>query len=68
MTAVPAVVLVRWTTSNEFAPLGKERREASGDGVQAVVRAAVSGLLVQLGHAVTEQAGGGDLLVLATVQ
>ncbi|MET9761826.1 hypothetical protein ABZ016_22665 [Streptomyces sp. NPDC006372] len=38
---------------------------ASGDSMHAIVRAAVSGLLLQLGHTVTEPEDGGDLLVLA---
>ncbi|MEU6557458.1 hypothetical protein ABZ915_45715 [Streptomyces sp. NPDC046915] len=48
MTTVPAGVLVRWTASNGFTSLAKDRPGASGDSMQAIVQAAVSGLLVQL--------------------
>ncbi|MGW6564930.1 hypothetical protein [Streptomyces sp. NPDC054975] len=61
---VPAGVLVRWTASDGFRALAQAPRGASGDSMQAIVRAAVSGLLVQLGHTVTESPDGGDLLVL----
>ncbi|MET9915093.1 hypothetical protein ABZZ74_52105 [Streptomyces sp. NPDC006476] len=59
---VPAGVLVKWTTSDAFTSLAKDQRGTSGDGMQAVVQAAVSGLLVQLGHTVSP-IGGGALLV-----
>ncbi|WP_345665548.1 hypothetical protein [Streptomyces venetus] len=62
---VPAGVLVRWTASDWFASLVMDQPGASGDSMQAVVQAAVSGLLVQLGHTVTGPSDGGDLLVLA---
>lgn len=68
VTEMPTGVLVRWTASDGFASLAKDQRGASGDSMQAVVQAAVSGLLVQLGHTVTEPSGGGDLLVLATTE
>ncbi|MGW0926032.1 hypothetical protein ACWD3J_44440 [Streptomyces sp. NPDC002755] len=68
MTAAPAGVLVRWTASDAFTSLAKDQPRASGDSMQAAVQAAVSGLLVQLGHTVTEPADGGDLLVLADKQ
>ncbi|WAU78402.1 hypothetical protein O1Q96_00730 (plasmid) [Streptomyces sp. Qhu-G9] len=64
VTDVPAGVLVRWTASDGFAALAKEQRGALGDGMQAIVQAAVSGLLVQQGHTVTEFSDSGDLLVL----
>ncbi|MFJ6837345.1 hypothetical protein [Streptomyces sp. NPDC091209] len=65
VTEVPTGVLVRWTASDGFASLAKDQPGASGDSMQAIVQAAVSGLLVQLGHTVTEPSDGGDLLVLA---
>ncbi|MFD3549192.1 hypothetical protein ACFWUW_26915 [Streptomyces sp. NPDC058655] len=61
----PSGALIRWTTSAGFASLAAAQPGASGDSMKAVVQAAVSGLLVQLGHTVTEPADGGDLLVLA---
>jgi sugar lactone lactonase YvrE len=61
---VPTGVLVRWTASDGFTSLAVDQRGDSGGGVQAIVQAAVSGLLVQLGHTVTEPSDGG-LLVLA---
>ncbi|MFC8201488.1 hypothetical protein ACFWBR_30030 [Streptomyces sp. NPDC060006] len=33
-----------------FTSLAKEQRGARGDGMQAIVQAAISGLLVQQGH------------------
>ncbi|MFJ4343257.1 hypothetical protein [Streptomyces sp. NPDC088915] len=65
VTEVPAGVLVGWAASDKFASLVRNQRGALGDSVQAVVRAAVSGLLVRLRHMVTEPSDGGDLLVLA---
>lgn len=65
VTMVPTGVLVRWTASDGFTSLAKDQSGASGDSMQAIVQAAVSGLLVQLGHTVTEPSNGGDLLVLA---
>lgn len=65
VTTVPAGVLVRWTASDGFTSLAKDQPGASGDSMRAIVQAAVSGLLVQLGHTVTEPAHGGDLLILA---
>ncbi|EFL20008.1 predicted protein [Streptomyces sp. C] len=64
VTAVPAGVLVRWAASDGFASLAKGQPSASG-GLQVIVHAAVSGLLVQLGYSVKESADGGQLLVLA---
>ncbi|MDQ0955924.1 hypothetical protein QFZ24_009933 [Streptomyces phaeochromogenes] len=65
VTTVPAGVLVRWTASDGFASLAKDQPGALGDSMKVIVQAAVSGLLVQLGHTVTEPEDGGDLLVLA---
>lgn len=61
----PSGALIRWTTSDGFASLASAQSGASGDTMKAIVQAAVSGLLVQLGHTVTEPSGDGDLLVLA---
>jgi len=68
VTAVPAGVLIRWRVSDAFTSLVREQPRVSGDSMQAIVHAAVSGLLVQLGHTVTEPADGGDLLVLPRTQ
>ncbi|MGW7261175.1 hypothetical protein [Streptomyces sp. NPDC054834] len=65
VTTVPTGVLVRWTASDGFTSLAKDQPGASGDSMQAIVQAAISGLLVQLGHTVTEPSDGGDLLILA---
>lgn len=65
VTEVPAGVLVRWTASDGFTSLARDQPGASGDSMQAIVQAAVSGLLLQMGHTVTEPSDGGDLLVLA---
>ncbi|MFE6335894.1 hypothetical protein ACFVOK_22230 [Streptomyces sp. NPDC057798] len=64
VTDVPTGVLVRWTASDGFTSLAKDQRGTLGEGMQAIVQAAISSLLVQLGHTVTE-ASDGDLLVLA---
>ncbi|WP_143659787.1 hypothetical protein [Streptomyces pharetrae] len=65
VTKTPAGVLVRWTASDGFASLARDQSGASGDSMQAIVQAAVSGLLLQLGHTVTEPSDGGYLLVSA---
>ncbi|MGA4960540.1 hypothetical protein [Streptomyces lavendulocolor] len=65
VTQDPAGVLVTWTASDGFISLVKDQPGASSDGMQAVVQAAVSGLLLQLGYTVTEPSGGGGLLILA---
>ncbi|TRO55801.1 hypothetical protein [Streptomyces sp. IB201691-2A2] len=65
VTTEPGGVLVRWTASDGFASLAKDQPGASGDSMKVIVQAAVSGLLTQLGHTVTEPEDGGDLLVLA---
>jgi hypothetical protein len=60
--------LVEWfgdqTASDGFTSLAKDQPGTSGDSMQAIVRAAVSGLLLQLGLTVTEPLGSGDLLIL----
>ncbi len=67
VTEVPAGALVSWTASDGFTSLARERtgRTASDDTMRVIVQAAVSGLLVQLGHTVTETPDEGDLVVLA---
>ena len=65
VTTVPTGVLVRWTASDGFTSLAKDRPGATSDSMQAIVQAAISGVLLQLGHTVREPSEGGDLLVLA---
>ncbi|MEV4194666.1 hypothetical protein [Streptomyces toxytricini] len=65
VTEAPTGVLVKWTASDGFTSLTRDQPGASGDSMQAIVHAAVSGLLIHLGHSVTEPPSGGDLLVLA---
>ncbi|MDG9709568.1 hypothetical protein [Streptomyces sp. DH10] len=65
VTEVATGVVVRWTASDAFTSLANDQPGASRDSMHATVGAAVSGLLVQLGHTVTEPSDGGDLLVLA---
>jgi hypothetical protein len=66
---VPAGALVSWAASDTFTSLTRERagRAAGDDNLKAMVQAAVSGLLMQLGHTVTEMTDSGDLVVLADV-
>jgi hypothetical protein len=47
-----------------FTSLAKDQLGASRDSMQEIVQAAVPGLLLRLGHTVTEPFGSGDLLVL----
>ncbi|WP_143661951.1 hypothetical protein [Streptomyces glaucescens] len=49
VTAVSAGVLVTWRASDRFTSLVREQSRASGDSMQAIVHAAVSGLLIQAG-------------------
>ncbi len=67
VTEVPAGALVGWTASDGFTSLAREQagRPSSGDSMRVIVQAAVTGLLVQLGHTVTEASDEGDLVVLA---
>ena len=67
VTEVPSGALVTWTASDEFTSLAREhvRHGASGDSMRVIVQAAVTGLLVQLGHTVTETSHQGDVVVLA---
>ncbi|MGC5234429.1 hypothetical protein [Streptomyces albogriseolus] len=67
VTEVPGGALVTWTASDGFTSLAREqvRHGASGDSMRVIVQAAVTGLLVQLGHTVTESSDQGDVVVLA---
>ncbi|MFF5638400.1 hypothetical protein [Streptomyces sp. NPDC012825] len=69
---VEAGAVVSWNVSGGFAaPAGEQRadsrrdKDASGDSMRTIVRAAVSGLLIQLGYTVAERPGDGELLVLS---
>lgn len=64
VTEAPTGVVVKWTTSDEFSALVREQPTAPGS-MPAIVQAAVTGLLVQMGHTVTEPPDGAGLLVLA---
>ncbi|MER6186788.1 hypothetical protein [Streptomyces sp. NPDC001652] len=65
VTTVPTGVLVTWTASDGFTSLAKDHPGASNNSMQAIVQAAITELLVQLGHTVTEPPDDGDLLILA---
>jgi hypothetical protein len=65
VTSCPAVVLVTWTSSDGFTALANRQPGARGDSMKAIVQAAVSGLLLQRGHTVTQPSDSGDLLILA---
>ncbi|ORT54727.1 hypothetical protein [Streptomyces sp. CB03238] len=65
VTEDPSGVLITWTASDGFSALASDQSGASGDSMKAIVQTAVSGLLAQLGHTVTEPSDDGDLLVLA---
>ncbi|MFJ1974122.1 hypothetical protein ACIO93_36445 [Streptomyces sp. NPDC087903] len=59
-------VLVRWVVSDSFAALaGEQPGRASSDGMEEMVQAAVSGLLMQRGHIVTAAEGGIGIIVLS---
>ncbi|MEU4467522.1 hypothetical protein AB0G20_28250 [Streptomyces sp. NPDC024017] len=64
-----AGALVRWTASDGFTSLarGHAGRAGGDDSMKVLVQAAVTGLLVQLGHTVTEASDDGDLVVLADI-
>ncbi|MEU6324650.1 hypothetical protein [Streptomyces sp. NPDC047009] len=63
----PRGVLIKWTASDGFTALAAGRSRSSGDAMKAIVQAAVSGLLAQLGHTVTESLDGAHLLVMANI-
>ncbi|MER7483131.1 hypothetical protein ABTX60_36750 [Streptomyces sp. NPDC126510] len=67
MTEVPAGALVSWTASDGFTALSRDQAglAASDDSMKVIVHTAVAGLLVQLGHTVTETPDGDGLVVLA---
>jgi hypothetical protein len=60
----PPGVLIKWTASDDFTALAADRSRSSGDAMKAIVQAAVSALLVQLGHTVMESPDGVHLLVV----
>jgi hypothetical protein len=66
VTEVPAGALVSWTASDGFTALARDQagHASSHDSMKVIVQAAVAGLLVQLGHPVTETPHGGGLVVL----
>ncbi|MFJ9098040.1 hypothetical protein ACIRJM_05975 [Streptomyces sp. NPDC102405] len=66
VTEVSAGVLVSWTASDGFTALSRDQagHAASHNSMREIVQAAVAGLLVQLGHTVTERPDGCVLLVL----
>ncbi|MEU6323355.1 hypothetical protein [Streptomyces sp. NPDC047009] len=61
----PPGVLIKWTASDGFTALAADRSSSPGDAMKAIVQTAISGLLVQLGHTVTEAPDGAHLLVMA---
>ncbi|MGQ4376283.1 hypothetical protein ACN6K9_006556 [Streptomyces sp. SAS_267] len=67
VTEVPEGALVSWTASDGFTSLAREQagRAGSDDSMRVIVQAAVTGLLVQLGHTVAEATDQGDVVVLA---
>ncbi|MFI5682093.1 hypothetical protein [Streptomyces cellulosae] len=66
VTEVPRGALVTWTASDGFTSLAREQAGRAGsDSMRVIVQAAVTGLLVQLGHTVTEASDQGDVVVLA---
>ncbi|GAB2891565.1 hypothetical protein GCM10027074_69720 [Streptomyces deserti] len=67
VTEVSAGALVRWTASDGFTALSRDQagRAASNDSMRVIVQAAVVGLLVQLGHTVTDTPDGSGVVVPA---
>jgi hypothetical protein len=67
VTEVSAGALVSWTASDGFTALARDQagRAASNDSRRVIVQTAVVGLLVQLGHTVTDTPDGGGVVVLA---
>jgi hypothetical protein len=67
VTEVSAGALVSWTASDGFTALARDQagRAASSDSMRVIVHAAVAGLLLQLGHTVTETPEGAGVVVLA---
>jgi hypothetical protein len=67
VTEVSAGALVSWTASDEFTALARDQtgRAASNDSMRVIVQTAVIGLLVQLGHTVTDTPDGGGVVVVA---
>ncbi|GGW80672.1 hypothetical protein [Streptomyces galilaeus] len=69
VSSVSTGALVTWTASDGFTALGRDQagHAASHDSMKAIVQAAVAGLLVQLGHTVTQRPDDGGLIVLTEV-
>ncbi|MFE0349598.1 hypothetical protein [Streptomyces griseoluteus] len=67
MTEVSAGALVSWTASHGFTAFARDQAgpAASNDSMRVIAQTAVAGLLIQLGHTVTETPDGGGLVVLA---
>jgi hypothetical protein len=67
VTEVSAGALVSWTASDGFTALARDqaRHAASHDSMRVIVQTAVAGLLVQLGHTLTETPDGHGVVVLA---
>ncbi|MFJ5998569.1 hypothetical protein [Streptomyces sp. NPDC092370] len=67
VTEASTGALVSWTASDGFTALARDQagRAPSNDSLRVIVQAAVAGLLVPLGHTVTETPDGGGLLMLA---
>jgi hypothetical protein len=67
VTEVSAGALVSWTASDGFTALARDQagRTASNDSMRVIVQTAIVGLLVQLGHTVTDTPDGGGVVVLA---
>ncbi|WP_142270000.1 hypothetical protein [Streptomyces sp. SLBN-115] len=64
VSEIPEGVLIRWVSSDQFqAPACEQPGRIQGDGMRAMVQAAVLGLLMQQGHMITEVEED-DLLVL----
>lgn len=65
VTEVSAGALVSWTASDGFTALARDQagRAASNDSMRVIVQTAVAGLLIQLGHTVTETPDGCGLVV-----
>jgi hypothetical protein len=67
VTEVSSGALISWTASDGFTALARDQagHAASDDSMRVIVQTAVTGLLVQLGHTVTEAPDRGGLVVLA---
>lgn len=66
VTEVSTGARVSWTASDGFTALSRDQagHAASHDSMKVIVQAAVEGLLVRLGHTVTQRPDGDSLIVL----